>query len=145
MASDLLPQQPTETPTGPAMRFSYTDILQSPDTLEAAARHYEANGFFLLDGVYDAITRHYAPLVAERLDVSVEALRGMLDPDSPPLILPVETRQRMSRIDTPPALAQTLLANLEPVLLRLIGGLLHVSSNFHGQFKGGDVDRKSVV
>lgn len=121
------------------MRFSYTDLLRSPETLEAAARHYEDHGFFMVDGVADAVTRHYKPLVADRMQVSLADLEGMLDPNSPPMILPVETRQRMSRIDTTPELAKTLLTNLEPVLARLIGGLLHVSSNFHGQFKGGDV------
>lgn len=121
------------------MRFSYSQLVTSPDALEAAARHYEEHGFFMVEGVDDAVARHYKPLVADRLQVSLDELEGILDPNSPPLILPVETRQRMSRIDTTPALASALLANLEPVLVRLLGGLLHVSSNFHGQFKGGDV------
>lgn len=121
------------------MRFSYAQLVTSPAVLEDAARHYEEHGFFMVEGVGDAVTRHYKPLVADRLQVSVAELEGLLDPNSPPTILPLETRQRMSRIDTTPDLAQTLLTNLEPVLMRLVGGLLHVSSNFHGQFKGGDV------
>ncbi len=121
------------------MRFSLSALTTSTDTLEAAARHYEEHGFFMVEGVGEAVTRHYKPLVADRLQVSLADLDGILDPNSPPMILPIETRQRMSRIDTTPELAAALLGNLEPVLERLIGGLLHVSSNFHGQFKGGDV------
>ncbi|MEZ5293518.1 MAG: hypothetical protein R2745_20715 [Vicinamibacterales bacterium] len=121
------------------MRFTYTDLIASAETLEAAARHYEERGFFMVDGVRDAVTRHYRPLVAERLQVTSQQLDDLLDPNNPPTILPIETRQRLSRIDTPPELARALLSNLEPVLQRLIGGLLHISSNFHGQFKGGDV------
>ena len=120
------------------MRFRYSQLVTSPDALEAAARHYEQHGFFMVEGVADAVARHYKPLVADRLQVSAGELDAILDPDSPPLVLPVETRQRMSRIDTTPELASALLANLEPVLVRLLGGLLHVSSNFHGQFKGGE-------
>lgn len=120
------------------MRFRYSQLVTSPETLEAAARHYEDYGFFMVEGVADAVARHYKPLVADRLQVSTDELEGILDPDSPPLVLPVETRQRMSRIDTTPDLAAALLSNLEPVLVRLLGGLLHVSSNFHGQFKGGE-------
>lgn len=121
------------------MRFSLSALTTSTDTLEAAVRHYEEHGFFMVEGVGDAVTRHYKPLVADRLQVSLADLDGILDPNSPPMILPIETRQRMSRIDTSPELASALLANLEPVLERLLGGLLHVSSNFHGQFKGGEV------
>lgn len=121
------------------MRFSLSALTTSKDTLEAAARHYEEHGFFMVEGVGEAVTLHYKPLVADRLEVSLGDLDGILDPNSPPMILPIETRQRMSRIDTTPELASALLTNLEPVLERLIGGLLHVSSNFHGQFKGGDV------
>lgn len=120
------------------MRFTLSALTTSSDALEAAARHYEEHGFFMVEGVDEAVTRHYKPLVADRLQVSLAELDGILDPNSPPMILPVETRQRMSRIDTTPELASTLLTNLEPVLTRLIGGLLHVSSNFHGQFKGGE-------
>lgn len=119
------------------MRFSYTDLTGA--TLEAAARHYEEHGFFMVEGVHEAVTRHFKPLVAERLQVSLADLDAILDADSPPMILPVETRQRMSRIDSAPPLAAALLGNLEAVFARLIGGMLHVSTTFHGQFKGGEV------
>lgn len=119
------------------MRFPLTDL--SGAALEAAARHYEDHGFFIIEGVHDAVTRHFKPLIAERLQVSPAELDAMLDPDSPPMILPVETRQRLSRIDSVPELAATLVGNLEAVFARLLGGMLHVSTTFHGQFKGGEV------
>jgi hypothetical protein len=65
-------------------------------------------------------------------------LERILEPDSPPVVLPEEIRKRMSRITSTPDLQQTLLGNLNEMLRRLIGPFVHVSSTFHGQFKGGD-------
>jgi len=62
----------------------------------------------------------------------------ILAPDAPAMVLPEETRQRMSRIDTPADLAAALLEHVSPILRRLTGPFQQVSSNFHGQFKGGD-------
>jgi hypothetical protein len=118
------------------MRFRLDQLTGS--TLEDAARHFETHGFFMIEGVGEAITRHYKPLVAERMMVSVEELDRILEPDNPPLILPEEIRQRMSRISSTPELQQTLLTTLDPVFRRLLGPFVHVSSTFHGQFKGGD-------
>ena len=119
------------------MEFRLSDLTGT--TLETAARHYDERGFIIVDGVEESITRRFKPLVAERLQVPLGEFEDMLNPDSPPLILPVEARKRMSRIDSPRELSTALLSTLEPVLERLLGGLLHVSSTFHGQFKGGDV------
>ena len=107
--------------------------------LDAAALQFEEDGYFMVEGVGDAVTSQFTPIVAERLGVSHSDMATILDPNSPPVILPVEVRQRMSRIDTSPELAKGLLATLAPVFSRLIGPIIHVSSNFHGQFKGGDV------
>ncbi len=109
------------------------------ESLDAAARQFEEDGYFMVEGVSEAVTSRFIPIVAERLGVGHDEMDAILDPNSPPVILPVETRQRMSRIDTSPELAKDLLAALGPVFSRLIGPVLHVSSNFHGQFKGGDV------
>jgi hypothetical protein len=107
--------------------------------LEQAARCFDELGYFMIEGVEGDITRHFKPLVADRMQVSVEELDRLLDPNSPPMILPVEIRQRMSRIDSTGELARTLLGSLEPVFIRLLGPFVHVSSTFHGQFKGGEV------
>lgn len=109
------------------------------ESLDAAARQFENDGYFMLDGVTDRITTLFRPIIAERLGVSHSEMDAILDPNSPPMILPVEVRQRMSRVDTSAELAQSLLKVLEPVLQRIIGPIVHVSSNFHGQFKGGEV------
>lgn len=114
------------------------DTMTAAD-LEAAAQQFEEDGYFMLDGVEASLTSLYKPIVAERLGVDAAEMERILDPDSPPMVLPVEVRQRMSRIDTSPALATSLLAVLEAVITRLIGPIVHVSSNFHGQFKGGEV------
>lgn len=109
------------------------------DTLAAMSRQFEDDGYLMIDGASDAITSLFLPIVAERLGVDEAAMADILDPYSPPVILPLEVRQRMSRIDTSAGLATSLLAVLEPLILRLLGPIVHVSSNFHGQFKGGDV------
>lgn len=109
------------------------------ENIEAAAQQFEEDGYFMLEGVSDAITSLFKPIVAERLGVDAAEMESILDPNSPPMVLPVEVRQRMSRIDTSPELATSLLRVLEPVISRLIGPIVHVSSNFHGQFKGGEV------
>ncbi|MEP6999582.1 MAG: phytanoyl-CoA dioxygenase family protein, partial [bacterium] len=109
------------------------------ENVAAAAQQFEEDGYFILEGVADDITSLFKPIVAERLGVSAAEMEEILDPNSPPVVLPVEVRQRMSRIDTSPVLAKALLALLEPVISRLIGPIVHVSSNFHGQFKGGEV------
>lgn len=118
------------------MRFRLDELTGS--TLERAAEHFDTHGFFMLEGVGETITRHLKPVVAERMMVSEAELERILDPESPPLILAEEIRQRMSRITSAPELQATLLGNLEQVFRRLTGPFVHVSSTFHGQFKGGD-------
>lgn len=119
------------------MRFDLAGL--SAASLERMAAAYEADGYFILDGVGDAITQHFRPLIAEMVGVPEAELETLLDPDSPPVVLPPEVRQRLSRIATTPALADAIFGGLGPVLERLIGPLVHISSSFHGQFKGGDV------
>lgn len=118
------------------MRFRLGQL--SGSNLERAAEQFETQGYFMLEGVSDLITRHYKPLVAEQLGVDAEEFERVLDPDSPPVVLPEEVRKRMSRITSTPELQQTLTTNLNELLRRLLGPFVHVSSTFHGQFKGGD-------
>lgn len=118
------------------MRFRLDQL--SGSTLEKAAQHFDTHGFFMIEGVEDALTRHFKPLVAERMKVDSDELERILDPDSPPIVLPEEIRQRMSRITSSPELQQTLLTSLDAVFRRLLGPFVQVSSTFHGQFKGGE-------
>ena len=118
------------------MRFRLDQLRGK--SLERAAQHFETHGFFMIEGVEDAITRHLKPVVAERLMVREDELERILEPDNPPMILSEEVRQRMSRISTSPELKDTLLANLGMVFQRLVGPFVQVSTTFHGQFKGGE-------
>jgi hypothetical protein len=119
------------------MRVHLKDL--TGDGLEAAAAEFDDRGFFMLEGVGEAVTRHFRPLLSDRLQVSAEELERILDPDSPPVVLPLEIRQRLSRISSPPELRDALFSALGPVFARLIGPLAHISSTFHGQFKGGEI------
>jgi hypothetical protein len=118
------------------MRFRLDQLTGS--NLESAAQRFETHGYFMLEGVADAVTKHFKPLVAEQMMVGSDELERVLDPESPPMVLPEEIRKRMSRIESTPALQATLLNNLNGMFRRLLGPFVHVSSTFHGQFKGGD-------
>jgi phytanoyl-CoA dioxygenase PhyH len=117
------------------MRVAFDEL--NGQTLEKAAQHLESQGYFIIEGVTDAVTQHFKPLVAERMMVDEDELDRILDPDSPAVILPEMIRERMSRIASPPSLQTTLLSNLESVFRRLLGPFVQVSSTFHGQFKSG--------
>lgn len=119
------------------MEFDLSELLGH--RLDEATLRYEEDGFITVRGVAEAITAPFHPILAERLQVDAGGFQGMLDPNSPPLILPVETRERLSRISTSPALAETLVGALRPFFVRALGPFVHVSSTFHGQFKGGEV------
>lgn len=119
------------------MEFEF-EALRSGELLEDAARAFEADGFFLVTGLGTNLVDLFTPILAERLQVGPPEMARILEPGGPAIVLPEETRQRMSRIDTPPALAESLLQRLAPILARLTGPFQQVSSNFHGQFKGGD-------
>ncbi|MEP6573668.1 MAG: phytanoyl-CoA dioxygenase family protein [Gemmatimonadota bacterium] len=119
------------------MRFNLKDMNGA--TLERAAREYEEQGYFILEGVDQAIMKNFRPILASMIGVSDEEMTTVLDPNSPPVILPVEVRQRLSRVTTTPELTHQILTPLGEVFTRLIGPLVHISSTFHAQFKGGDV------
>jgi hypothetical protein len=119
------------------MEFTLDDLLGQG--LEAAAQQYEEHGYFIITGVDDAVTAQFRPLLAEQLETTVAGLDDLFDPDSEPVVLPVDVRQRLSRVESTPELARGLLTSLEPVFKRLLGPIAHVSSTFHAQFKSGAV------
>jgi hypothetical protein len=115
--------------------------LQELDStqLEIMARHYAEEGFFLLSGLEDLVTAQFKSILAKTLEADDRQMERVLDPANP-LVLSHDARQRLARIPTPPHLVGSLLRTLEPILKRLIGPLVHVSSTFHGQCKGQNSD-----
>ncbi len=105
--------------------------------LDAALRHFEEHGYFLLGGLEDLVAVHFRRLLARLIGVEEGTLDRIFAADNPELVFPHEVRQRVGKIQTPRELGVALLQSLQPVLLRLLGPLVHVSSTFHGQFKGG--------
>jgi hypothetical protein len=103
--------------------------------LKRAAREYDEQGFLLLSGVED-VSRRMASELAGRIGADETTLDSMLDPEKA-VVFPPEVRQRLSKVDTSRELAVWLLHRLENLLGELIGPFVHVSSDFHGQFKGG--------
>jgi len=116
--------------------------LNEPD-LQAAAGHYEEQGFLLLDGTEQIATTLFHPILATILNLQDSEFQVLLDPDKASEIFPAEIRQQLARIETPENVKIALLDNLKTLLKRLIGPISHVSSTFHAQFKGnaaGSVD-----
>ena len=103
--------------------------------LTSAAREYDERGFLLLSGVED-ISDRLASELAGQLGADETTLDSMLDPERP-VVFPPDVRQRLSKVDTSRELAVWLLHRLGNLLGQLLGPFVHVSSSFHGQFKGG--------
>src|SRR5947209_18155904 len=94
--------------------------------LEAAARHYEEHGYFLVSGLDQVVRSHFSPLLQTALGVGDREWADVLDPAAALPPFSREVRQRLARLPTPPALADVLLSELRPVFARLIGPLAHV-------------------
>ncbi|HEY7317471.1 MAG TPA: phytanoyl-CoA dioxygenase family protein [Candidatus Binatia bacterium] len=119
------------------MEFRLQELDQTQ--LEIMAQQYEEEGYFLLSGLEEVITARLKSVLADKLEVDDHQMDTILDPANP-LVLSPELQQRLARIQTPPQLASSLLDTLEAILKRLIGPLVHVSSTFHGQWKGSNTN-----
>jgi len=116
------------------------DVRQSDrQHFDDAVQYYAEHGFLVLSGLEDLITAKFRSVLADVIGVEEYNMADILDPANPAKTFPVEIRQRLVRVATPHDLAQRLLDILKPLLIRLIGPFVHVSSTFHGQFKGGGV------
>ena len=109
--------------------------------LDDFARHYEAEGYCILSGLQHQVTNLYPPILMRSTGLSRMELERMLDPHATELVLPVELRQKLSRVSTPGDLADNLVSNLRPMLARLLGPIVHISRDFHAQFKCGATGR----
>lgn len=107
--------------------------------LEAAAQHYEEQGYLVLTGAEQAVTSVFRPILAEIIGVATPDLDELFKPDKPLGILPHEVRRKLSRVETSNRLAESLLTSLEPIVRRLLGPIVHVSSSFHAQLKSAPV------
>jgi len=119
------------------MKIDFRELDQK--RLDLAAQHYEEHGYFILTGIEQAVAAEYRPILAGIIGVEEQELEHLFAADRPIGILPPEIRQKLARVTATDGLADKLVATLQPVLRRLIGPLLHVSSSFHAQFKGAPV------
>ena len=109
--------------------------------LDSLARYYEAEGYCLLGGLENYVTNLYLPALTRNTGLSRSDLEAMLDPGAAELVLPVDLRRKLSRVPTDNDLADQLVWNLRTVLARLLGPVVHVSRDFHAQFKCGATGR----
>ena len=117
------------------MLFNVNEL--DPRSLNEAARFFDANGYLQLTGLDERVAPAFEDSLAETIGISRVDLQPLLDPGAGAEIFDRGMRQRVSRITTSPRLASTLLGSLSPLLTQLIGPMVHVSSTYHGQFKGG--------
>ncbi len=116
------------------MKYDIRDL--DSKRLQSLAEHYEENGFCVLTGLEDVVTNRFRGVLAGIMQAKQSDFAKILDALRPDKVFDVELRKKLARVDTPADLAQSLLRVLEPILLRMLGPFIHVSSNFHAQFKG---------
>jgi hypothetical protein len=104
--------------------------------LATMAEHYEEHGFCVLTGLQEVVTDRFLEVLAAITGSRNGDLAQILDPTKPGEVFDRDLRKKLSRVDTPAEFASSLLRVLEPVLMRLVGPFVHVSSTFHAQFKG---------
>jgi hypothetical protein len=109
----------------------------SPAALRAACRQFDALGYVQLSGLDHRVTPAFETELADAIGTSRADFQRLLDPWAGAEIFDRDTRQRLSKIATTPRLSESLLSALGPLIQALIGPLVHVSSTYHGQFKGG--------
>jgi len=110
----------------------------SPESLREARTHYGEQGYVRLTGLDESVTPLFHEILADRLGRDEAGMTELLRSDGPPFDFTRDERAAVSRIETSSELAVALLDKIGDVLGALIGPLVHVSSTFHGQFKGGD-------
>jgi hypothetical protein len=98
-------------------------------SLEEMGAEYEKNGFCVLSEVGDDVAESFERTLAGIL--GSEQLRV----DAASRVFSSDIRKRLSRVDTSADLKQLMISRFGPVLSKLIGPLVHVSSTFHSQFK----------
>jgi hypothetical protein len=107
--------------------------------LDDGRASFEENGYLRLSGVSAPIIHGFRHILSDIVGIpdDGDAIEDLLAPDREAVIFPREIRQRLSRISTPRDFAVTLIGELRPLLQAMVGPLMHVSSTFHAQFKGG--------
>ncbi len=124
--------------------FELSLLDLTPESLEQAAAFYAENGFLALRDTEATLIPKFEEVLGGILDELDLGLPALLEGSLPLTAITQEQRKRLSQISSSPDLQAWLVATLEPLLLRLIGPVVHVSRDFHAQFKGGDVKAPEV-
>ena len=113
------------------------NLAEVPARLDDIAAKYEREGFILLTGVEDQIAARFRAMLARTIGVGEEQFGEMIAPATSAPVFDREIRRRLARVPTSEELTANLLEALGPLLGRLLGPLVHISSTYHAQFKGG--------
>ena len=113
--------------------------LRNPtsESLARSAEFYGQYGFLRLCGLEERVTPLFDEAVAGALGVDTADLGPILDSRHGPEHLAAEQLERMARVTPSEHMNRSLLETLEPLLLRTLGAFVHVSRDYHIQFKSG--------
>ena len=112
--------------------------------LEAAAQQYESDGFLFVEGIEAGLTGPFVDVVAAAAGAGSSEFRHQLAAEGEEWHFSRDVRSRLAKVATTAALADAVLATLGPLVTRLLGPLVHVSSTFHSQFKGRSAEAHAV-
>lgn len=111
----------------------------SSDSLQQAAEFYSENGFVCVSGTEHVLLPELEAVLSDTLSDLGFDIKDVLSGALPLYEFGQDDRKTLSQIDTSVALQEKLVGLLQPVLLRILGPFVHVSRNFHAQFKGTDL------
>lgn len=124
--------------------FELSLLDLSPANLEEAAAFYAETGYLALRDTEAKLTPKLEEVLGGIMEELELDLGALLDGSMPLYAFTEEQRKTLSQIGSSPDLQAWLVAALEPLLLRLLGPVVHVSRDFHAQFKGGDMKAPAV-
>ena len=111
--------------------------------LEKAAFEYARDGYIILEGVGRTVTSLFEPFLHRIFDGADVTSEEVLRPTGQ-VELSLAVRKQISKVASSSSLAAALLQRLGGLFKRLIGPIIHVSSTFHLQIKGGGVAAPAV-
>lgn len=126
------------------LAFELSLLEMTPEHLQQAAAAYAEHGFLVLKDIEARLIPRFEAVLRETLEGLGLDLADLLDGTLALTAFTQAQRKKLSQIDTSPDLKAWLVTTLEPLLLRLIGPVVHVSRDFHAQFKGGDMPAPEV-
>lgn len=116
--------------------FELSALDMTASSLEEAARYYAAYGVLVIRDIGPSLVSLFEGIMTGVLaDLGIDIADVYNGAVSFAAFSP-EARKMVSQVRTTPEFSRRLLTILEPLLLRILGPVVHVSRDFHAHFKG---------